>query len=1087
MQTPENVLGALIKQIVRGRGGISTEISSAFQKAKGQVGGRGLRVPAALELLKASIAPLDRAFICVDALDELLVKHLPTLLRSLHNIAQSCPRVRFLFTGRPHIGVEIEKYFPGAARFIQMTGAKQDIMRYVEMMLDDDPNSEAMNTGLRAEIMNGVSETISDVYVAAIFRSKLQVSLIGVPRFLLVSLNMTAILEETTIYDRRERLKRMTSGQGLNDAYSVMLDRIKGQTGGKLKLGMAALMWISRSERPMSADELCDALGVQMSSSDHNHDSIPSMQTLLASCLGLVTVDEEESKVRLVHFTLQEHLNSCSDIFQNPYAVMAEVCLTYLNFSRIRKLPPTLNAALHIYPFLWHASCYWGHYARHQTTEGVKSRALQLLDGFGSHISANLLLHRHFGELARNRRYPLEEVDIPEGFTGLHCVAFLGLNEIADAVLNIRDWDVDKADSTHRTPLIWASVNGCEGIIRLLLEKAGADVNTRDTMYGRTALSWAIEYGQEGVAKLFLERDEIDPELGDRYGRTSLNYAARCGTEGTVKLLLEREEVDPESRDNSGRTPLSHAARYGREGAVKLLLEREEVNPDSRDKFGGTPLSNAAEIGSEGTVRLLLEREEVNPESRDNSGRTPLLHTARVYRGEKIAKLLLEREEVNPESRDNSGRTPLSHAVQHRREGAVKLLLDQEEVNPESRDNSGRTPLSYAVGERNSQEVVQLLLERGEANPESRDNSGRTPLSHAVEFGREGAVKLLLEREEVNPESRDNSGRTPLSHAAGVYDNGKTVKLLLERGEINPESRDNSGRTPLSYAAGQYESEEVVQLLLGRGEVNPESRDNSGRTPLSYLVEFGREGTVRLLLGREVNVESRDDSGRTPFSHAVEFGREGTVRLLLEREEVNPESWDNSGRTPLSHAAEFGVQGRVKLLLERGEVNPESRDNSGRTPLSYAASAEEGEEAVELLLEREEVNPESRDNAGRTPLSHAAEFGGEGTVKLLLGRRVVNPESRDNSGRTPLSHAAEFGGEGTVKLLLEQEVNPESLDNSGRTPLSHAAGGYESEGALRLLLDREEVNIESRDNSGRTPRFYARGEALTLLSEHGRS
>ena len=56
------------------------------------------------------------------------------------------------------------------------------------------------------------------------------------PRFLLVSLNITAVLEETTIYDRREQLKKMTSGLGLNDIYRVALDRIKGQTVGKSKL-----------------------------------------------------------------------------------------------------------------------------------------------------------------------------------------------------------------------------------------------------------------------------------------------------------------------------------------------------------------------------------------------------------------------------------------------------------------------------------------------------------------------------------------------------------------------------------------------------------------------------------------------------------------------------------------------------------------------------------------------------------------------------------------------------------------------------------------------------------------------------------
>jgi len=296
-----------------------------------------------------------------------------------------------------------------------------------------------------------------------------------------------AILEETTIYDRREQLKRMTSGGGLNDAYDVTLDRIRGPTVGKSKLGIGALMWISRSERPMSADELCHALGVQIGSTDPNPDSIPSIQTVLASCLGLVTVDKEESKVRLVHFTLQEYLNSCSNIFRNLYAVMAEVCLTYLNFECIRKLPLTLDAAPYKYPFLQHASCYWGHYARNQTMEGVISLALQLLDRFDSQISAKLLLLRYSNEAHKGGEF-LPKGEIPRGFTGLHCVAFLGIDEIAVALLDMRDWDVDKADSMCFTPLIWASVNGSEGIIKLLPENPGANVNTRDTTYGQTPL-----------------------------------------------------------------------------------------------------------------------------------------------------------------------------------------------------------------------------------------------------------------------------------------------------------------------------------------------------------------------------------------------------------------------------------------------------------------------------------------------------------------------------------------------------------------------------------------------------------------------
>ena len=887
-QTPENVLGALVKQIVRGLGVIPPEINAAFQKAKGQVGGRGLRVPEALELLKAALAPLDQAFICIDALDELQGRHLSKLLRSLHAVSESFPGIRFFFTGRPHIGVEIEKYFPGGACFLRMKPMKEDITKYVETMLDDDSDPEAMNPDLRAEIMNRISETISDVYVIAIFCSSLLSSLTVAPRFLLVSLNITAILDETTIYQRREQLKRITNGQDLGDAYGVTLDRIIAQSGGRSRLGMAALMWISRSERPMTPDELCHALGVQIGSTDPDPDNIPSIQTLLASCLGLVTFDREGSTLRLVHFTLQEYFNSRSEMFQNPDAAMAEACLTYLNFDCIRKLPPTLEFApggdpyFHYlspcdarepspdlvsahpkYPFLKYASNYWGCYARNGTTEGVISLALRLLDEFDSHISSKFLLIPHIYEL----QWGMEES--AQGFTGLHCVAYLGVNEIAEALLDMKNWDVDKTDFEGCTPLIWASKNGCEGVIRILLERAGANVNATDTEYGRTPLSWAAQHGREGAARLLLARSEVNPELRDNDGRTPFSHAASRGSERILKLLLEREEVNPESRDNQGRTPLSWAAESGSEGIVKLLLELEDVDPESLSISGRTPLSYAAWASSGGVLKLLLEREEVNPESRDDGGRTPLSYAAQGG-SQEVLGLLLQREEVHPELPDNFGQTPLSFAALCGSEYAAKLLLERGEVNPESRDNSGRTPLSYAA-ECCGGVMLRLLLERQEVNPESRDNQGRTPLCWAAQNrvnSVKDAVKLLLERDEVNPESRDNSDRTPLSHAAGC-DSEEAVRLLLEREEVNPESRDNEGRTPLSHAAERW-SEEIVKILLKREEVDPESPDYYGRTPAAWAASHRTLEAAKLLLKREeVNQESRDNFSRTPHSLVV--------------------------------------------------------------------------------------------------------------------------------------------------------------------------------------------------------------------------
>jgi len=107
----------------------------------------------------------------------------------------------------------------------------------------------------------------------------------------------------------------MTDRLGLGDAYSTTLDRKKGQGREKARHGMAALMLISHAERPIKANELCQALAVEIGSPNLKVNNAPSIGTLLTCCQGLVVVEKEASIVRLVHFTLQEYLRTRPDLF----------------------------------------------------------------------------------------------------------------------------------------------------------------------------------------------------------------------------------------------------------------------------------------------------------------------------------------------------------------------------------------------------------------------------------------------------------------------------------------------------------------------------------------------------------------------------------------------------------------------------------------------------------------------------------------------------------------------------------------------------------------------------------------------------
>ena len=71
--------------------------------------------------------------------------------------------------------------------------------------------------------------------------------------------------------------------------------------------------------------------------------------------------------------------------------MIAEVCLTYLNFRCVRELSPTLSSSLATVPLVEYASHYWGKHIRKEKTESVSALALQLLVGFEEHISSRLL------------------------------------------------------------------------------------------------------------------------------------------------------------------------------------------------------------------------------------------------------------------------------------------------------------------------------------------------------------------------------------------------------------------------------------------------------------------------------------------------------------------------------------------------------------------------------------------------------------------------------------------------------------------------------------------------------------------------
>ena len=567
-------------------------------------------------------------------------------------------------------------------------------------------------------------------------------------------------------------LRRMVAtGVDLDSVYAQTLQRIREQRGDRSRLGMEVLMWVSHSERPLQIRELCHALAVQIGSKDLDLENIPPLDTVLGSCLGLVVVDDQTSTLRLIHYTLQEYL-SCSGILPHAHEILAETCLAYLNHEQVKGLQADRFPNFQSMPFLEYSSLYWGDHAKIGLSNRAKSLALDLLTGYGNHISATLL----FNKMQNYNLFPVAS----RQFAGLHCASYFGIVEVVAALIEVEDCDINQGDCTGFTPLIWAARRGNEAVVRLLLTRDDVNPDKADK-YGQTPLWWASYEGHKWVVNLLLTRNDVNPDKSNRAGQTPLSTASGNGHWAVVGLLLTREEVNPDEPDSDGRTPLWHAILNGGGSVESLLLNLDD--PDDPDNDEPILLSTASGDGHKEAVRLLLSRNDVNPDKPDNHGRTLLWWASESGRTE-VARGLLTRNDVNPDKPDESGQTPLSAASGNGHEAVVRLLLARDNVHPDKPDNDGRTPLWHASLNAN-ESVVRLLLSRDDVNPDKPDNYGRTLLWWASGSGKTEAVRGLLTRHDVNPDTPDSIGRTPLL-IASMHGHREIVALLQRRNNLGP-------------------------------------------------------------------------------------------------------------------------------------------------------------------------------------------------------------------------------------------------------------------------------------------------------------
>ncbi|MCE9561263.1 MAG: ankyrin repeat domain-containing protein [Planctomycetes bacterium] len=334
-------------------------------------------------------------------------------------------------------------------------------------------------------------------------------------------------------------------------------------------------------------------------------------------------------------------------------------------------------------------------------------------------------------------------------------------------------------------------------IVRLLL-KAGADHKGRFKRIryaksfgmddGQTLLHYAAERGEIGTAKLLLEAGADIESRDSLWGETPLQCAAMFGQVEMLRYLLDQKAS---IRGSVGMVAMSRASGENSGTVIRILRD------------AGVPLDlfSALKIGDAAHARRLIEAVPLLAFAERQGYR--VLATAAFNGNNDLVAFLLDAG-VPIEADDPSA---LLAAVWGGHQGTVELLL-RRGANVNWRRYSGHTALHSAE----SAAMANQLIAAG-ANVNARSEDGLTSLHYAVGLAGSAVTAALIDAK-ANVNIADKNGRTPL-HVAVERENVEVVRLLLAAG-ADVSATDKDKKTPLGYTT-DYSDPEVVDVLKKHG------------------------------------------------------------------------------------------------------------------------------------------------------------------------------------------------------------------------------------------------------------------------------
>lgn len=283
---------------------------------------------------------------------------------------------------------------------------------------------------------------------------------------------------------------------------------------------------------------------------------------------------------------------------------------------------------------------------------------------------------------------------------------------------------VNTLDSSGRSALFYASKNGNESIVQVLLQY-GVDPNLPEKdAPGGAALHGAVSGNHPSIVKMLLDHS-ADPNAEVEASGNALYIAMRNGHQELVNLLYSA----------GGSLSLTAACALGRMDLVGEILA---VSPSEANAGDFGPLTQAISSGFGDIVRLLLN---VGVELNNPWYTSNYMTYAMRFSDEEMVKTLLDKG-ADPNLSNWLGVSYLHIAAMLGKVDMAKLLLEYGVDLEATDDEYCTTPLGWAA-KYGKEEMVLVLLKNGAKASSKRVQDWAQPIEWAERKGYEAIMEKL--------------------------------------------------------------------------------------------------------------------------------------------------------------------------------------------------------------------------------------------------------------------------------------------------------------------------------------------------------